>query len=170
MIHYNDNILNGPVILFWLIVLKWALKQVFCIIIAKIFNDHILNSPAILFWLTVLKWALKQVFCIITPSSCIINYYCIIENFLENWEKIRKKIRTIYIYTLKIIKILKTASLDFNFTGSYKKECIPYMLDSENNYDNNISAGTHSLDWQRSYTTKSGRATKIPEHLKNFEL
>ena len=47
------------------------------------------------------------------------------------------------------------------------------MLDSdqENNYDDDLSTGTtDSVDQQRSYTTKSGRATKMPKHLKNFEL
>ena len=45
---------------------------------------------------------------------------------------------------------------------------IPYMLDSERDYDDDLSAGTNSVDQQRSHTTKSGRVTKIPEHLKNL--
>ena len=47
---------------------------------------------------------------------------------------------------------------------------IPYMLDSESDYDDDLSTDTDSVDQQRSYTTKSGRATKISEHLNNFEL
>ena len=52
-------------------------------------------------------------------------------------------------------------------------EATPYMLDSEqeSDYNNGFSAGNDSmLDQQRSYTTKSDRAIKIPKHLKNFEL
>ena len=47
------------------------------------------------------------------------------------------------------------------------------MLDSyqESDYNDDFSAGiTDSLDKQRSYTTNSGRATKMPKYLKNFEL
>ena len=47
------------------------------------------------------------------------------------------------------------------------------MLDSdrESNYDDDFSTGTtDSVDQQRSYTTKSGRATKMPKHPRNFEL
>ena len=52
--------------------------------------------------------------CIITPISGIIDHYCIMENLTTNSEQ----------YTLKIMKILRTASLGSNFTGSYKrKEC-----------------------------------------------
>ena len=46
---------------------------------------------------------------------------------------------------------------------------IPYMLDSERDYDD-LSAGTNSVDQQNSFPTKSGRVTKIPEHLNNFVL
>ena len=52
-------------------------------------------------------------------------------------------------------------------------ETTPYMLDSEqeSDYNGDFSAGTDSaVDQQMSYTTKSGRATKILEHLQNFEL
>ena len=48
-----------------------------------------------------------------------------------------------------------------------------YMLDSDqlSNCNDDFSADTtDSVDQQRSYTTKSGRATKMPKHLKNFEL
>ena len=47
-----------------------------------------------------------------------------------------------------------------------------YMLDSEqgSDYNDDFLADTDSVDQQRGYTTKSGKATKIPEHLKNLEL
>ena len=43
------------------------------------------------------------------------------------------------------------------------------MLDSdhESNYNDDFSAGTtHSVDQQKSYTTKSDRAIKMPKYLK----
>ena len=78
-------------------------------------------SVSWLYW----KWALKQVFfffltfcSIIASISGIIDHYCITEKFLKNREKIRTNWEQ---YTLKIMKILRRASLGSNFTGSYKK-------------------------------------------------
>ena len=71
---------------------------------------------------------LMAFFCIITPISGIINHYCIIENVKENWEKIRTNLEQ---YTLKIMKISKTASLRSNFTASYKKIVQRYEKKSE---------------------------------------
>ena len=48
-------------------------------------------------------------------------------------------------------------------------ETTPYMPDSdqESNYDDDFSAGTTDLvDQQKSYTTKSDRAIKMPKYLK----
>ena len=78
-------------------------------------------SVSWLYW----KWALKQVFfffltfcSIIASISGIIDHYCIKEKFLKNREKIRTNWEQ---YTLKIMKILRRASLGSNFTGSYKR-------------------------------------------------
>ena len=51
-------------------------------------------------------------------------------------------------------------------------ETTPYMLVSEqgSDYNDDFLADTDSVDQQRGYTTKSGKATKILEHLKNLEL
>ena len=57
--------------------------------------------------------------CVITPISGIKDHYCIMEKFLK---KYREKIRTnSEQYTLKIMKIVRTASIGFSFAGSYKK-------------------------------------------------
>ena len=65
-------------------------------------------------------------FCIITPMSGIIDYYCIIENLKKNRGKIRRNSEQ---YTLKIMKILRIASLGSNFTGSCKrKECTIFLI------------------------------------------
>ena len=56
--------------------------------------------------------------CIITPISGIINRYCIMENLIKNSGKHKNKLRTIY---QKNHEILRAASLEPNFTGSYKQ-------------------------------------------------
>ena len=57
--------------------------------------------------------------CSIIPIFGIIDHYSIMENF----KKIGKNKNKLKQYTLKIMKILRTASLGSNFTGSYKKGC-----------------------------------------------
>ena len=55
-------------------------------------------------------------YCIITPISRIIDHY---GKFSKKSGKNKDKLRP---YTLKAMKILRTASLGSNFTGSYKKK------------------------------------------------
>ena len=50
--------------------------------------------------------------CIITPISDIIGHYCIMESLKEMGRKC----------ALKIMEMLRTASLGFNFTVSYNKK------------------------------------------------
>ena len=76
------------------------------------------------FWLAVLKMSIKTsrfffltFCCVITPISGIINHYCIMKNLKNKSEKKRTNSEQ---YTLKIMKILRAASLGSNFTGSYK--------------------------------------------------
>ena len=60
--------------------------------------------------------------CIITSISGIIDHYC-----YENQKKKKKKKlgkNKNKLRTLKIKKILRTASLGTNFTGSYKKKSV----------------------------------------------
>ena len=73
------------------------------------------------FWLTVLKMTIKiglffflTFFCIITPISGIIDYYCIMESFKKVWGKIKTNQEQ---YTLIIMKVLRTANLDFRFSN-----------------------------------------------------
>ena len=54
-------------------------------------------------------------------TAIFVDHYCIMANFLKNGKKIRT---TSEHYTLKIVKILRTA----NFTGSYKKRMYPLEL------------------------------------------
>ena len=73
------------------------------------------------FWLTVLKMTIKiglffflTFFCIITPIPGIIDHYCIMESFKKDWGKIKTDQEQ---YTLKIMKVLITANLDFRFSN-----------------------------------------------------
>ena len=50
--------------------------------------------------------------------SSIVDHYCTLENLRKNREKIRTNLEQ---YTLKIMKILRTASLGSNFNGTYKR-------------------------------------------------
>ena len=76
--------------------------------------------------------------------------------------------------TLFFEKSYETNNTDADETKSTQSgETTPYMLDSdqESNCNGYFSTGTtDSVDQQRSYTTKSGRTSKMPKHLKNFEL
>ena len=56
--------------------------------------------------------------CIITPIFAIIDHYCNIENLKKTLKKIRTNQEQ---YSVKIMEILRTASLDSNFNGCYKK-------------------------------------------------
>ena len=60
--------------------------------------------------------------------------------YYEKFKKIRKKQEQIKsnIYTLKIINILRTASLESNFTGSFWKECIDHLQFSVGIYFPNL--------------------------------
>ena len=59
-----------------------------------------------------------------TPIPGIIDYYCIMGN-LKNLEKPRTNWEQ---YTLKIMKVLRTASLGSNFTGSYQKKNVVHCV------------------------------------------
>ena len=64
--------------------------------------------------------------CIITPIAGIIDRYCITENIKNNrgkWEQIKNK------YTLKIMNILRTASIGSHFTASYKKRVYSFVAE-----------------------------------------
>ena len=50
--------------------------------------------------------------------SSTVDHYCTLENLRKNREKIRTNLEQ---YTLKIMKILRTASLGSNFNGTYKR-------------------------------------------------
>lgn len=65
-----------------------------------------------------------------------------------------------FVEPYHMTKMTQMKPCQFNLTTPY----------SEGDYDDDLSAGTKSVDQQRNYTTKSGRVRKIPEHLKNFEL
>ena len=65
-------------------------------------------------------------FCFIsTPISGIIDHYCIMENLKKNREKIRTNEEQ---YTLKIMNILRAASIGSNFSGSYKNKSVTFFL------------------------------------------
>ena len=72
--------------------------------------------------------------------------------------------------TLFIKEPNETNNTDADETESTQSdETTPYMLDSDqdSSCNDDFSAGTtDSVDQPRSYTTKSGRATKMPKHLK----
>ena len=60
-------------------------------------------------------------FCCIV--SLIVGKLWIITVLSKKFLKIGKKLKHEEIYTRKIKKILRTANLGSNFTGSYKREC-----------------------------------------------
>ena len=76
-----------------------------------------------------------------------------------------------YFITLFVEELYESNNTDVDETMSTQSdETTPYILDSEQDSDHShdFLAGTDLVDQKRSYTTKSDRATKIPEYLKTL--